>query len=641
MRERVREGFSCEDVTKAFGFTIGRRSGQELKFICPQHDDRDPSLSINTAKDAWMCGPCGASGTSWQLVAFLKGLSRDDEPAVNAACADLGLIHRNGNSNGNGTRPKEPSKPRQIIDQFPYPDEAGELLYEVVKYDPKDFRQRRPDGHGGWIWNMQGVRRVPFGLPEVIRAVDVFVAEGEKDARALRKIGLTGTTMVGGTAASVNPAAVADFVAYFKEHQHVTILRDNDQPGEEHRERLLRGFFGRVKSLKSVDLSGLPPKGDVSDWLAGKDAEAAAEELSKITDATPEWTPEDTSKASWELHDLADIEQWKAEPLVWKIENLIPAGGIGFMSGAPKDGKSLLSGDQVLHIAHGRPWLGRFACSPSRILYVAREDPARRLKERLIEINASYGYGPIPKDSVYFLIRERLNLTEPEHIDWLFEQTRKKEFDFIILDVLNRMIPDLDELSAKDMAKMVSIIENLNRELNLTIQMLDHTKKPQGNGTGRDHQTPNPFDLKGSIAKYGAADFMLCLSRTRQAGRLQLYVENKDTDQRPHFFIDVSPKGSDKPKFKYAGDVEQLASDQKALGNANRQKVCDALQTSHCRTSEDIAKEVGLAPATVRNHLSALSKAGIAQRIGETKNSTWKRFAEAIPSILSESNGTV
>jgi putative DNA primase/helicase len=47
--------------------------------------------------------------------------------------------------NGNGTAAS------RIVDTYNYDDDAehGSTLYQVVRYDPKDFRRRRPDGHGG------------------------------------------------------------------------------------------------------------------------------------------------------------------------------------------------------------------------------------------------------------------------------------------------------------------------------------------------------------------------------------------------------------------------------------------------------------------------------------------------------------
>ena len=76
---------------------------------------------------------------------------------------------------------------------------------------PKTFRQRRPDGKGGWIWNLKGVPRVPYHLPDLIAAKtdQVFVVEGEKDADALAQMGLVATCNSGGAGKWLND---------FKEH---------------------------------------------------------------------------------------------------------------------------------------------------------------------------------------------------------------------------------------------------------------------------------------------------------------------------------------------------------------------------------------------------------------------------------------
>ena len=40
-----------------------------------------------------------------------------------------------------------------------------------MRYAPKTFKQRRPDGHDGWTWNLKGVPLVPYYLPELLEAV--------------------------------------------------------------------------------------------------------------------------------------------------------------------------------------------------------------------------------------------------------------------------------------------------------------------------------------------------------------------------------------------------------------------------------------------------------------------------------------
>lgn len=92
---------------------------------------------------------------------------------------------------------------RRIVAIYDYRDEQGEVLFQVVRFDPKDFRQRRPDGNGGWIWSVKGVRQVPYRLPELVSAksgTDVFITEGEKDADRTAGLGLLATCNAGGAA---------------------------------------------------------------------------------------------------------------------------------------------------------------------------------------------------------------------------------------------------------------------------------------------------------------------------------------------------------------------------------------------------------------------------------------------------------
>lgn len=61
-----------------------------------------------------------------------------------------------------------PVVPR-IAATYAYTDEDGWLLFECVRFTPKTFRQRRPDTAkpGAWVWNLEGVRRVLYRLPEL------------------------------------------------------------------------------------------------------------------------------------------------------------------------------------------------------------------------------------------------------------------------------------------------------------------------------------------------------------------------------------------------------------------------------------------------------------------------------------------
>jgi hypothetical protein len=176
----------------------------------------------------------------------------------------------------------------RIVAEYPYTDENGTLLYQVVRFDPKRFRQRRRDGNGTWTWNLRGVRRVLYGLTELVSRPDerVFVVEGEKDADRLRKLTLLATTNSGG-ADKWKP----EYSEYLR-GRDVVILPDNDALGRDHAQAVALALNGVARSIKVVPLPGLHEKEDVSDWL---DAGHTISDLHGCVDASHEWRTDQRS----------------------------------------------------------------------------------------------------------------------------------------------------------------------------------------------------------------------------------------------------------------------------------------------------------------------------------------------------------
>lgn len=194
--------------------------------------------------------------------------------------------------------PPQRKAPSKIAATYDYRDEAGELLMQVVRMEPKTFRQRRPDGDG-WSWSVKGVRPVPYRLPELLAAPDavVFVVEGEKDADRLASLGLVGTCNAGGA------GKWTDAHATHLSGRRVVILPDNDTAGQAHAQKVLKSLRGIASDVRIVNLPGLPDKGDVSDWLdAGHDAD---ELLCMVEAAAPAPEPEKEEKE--ERESQADL----------------------------------------------------------------------------------------------------------------------------------------------------------------------------------------------------------------------------------------------------------------------------------------------------------------------------------------------
>ena len=186
-----------------------------------------------------------------------------------------GISHRQ-QSIPKGTR----NPPARIVETYDYKDESGKLIFQVVRYEPKSFKQRRPNGHGGFIWNLDGVRRVLYCLRELLEAdsqQDVFIVEGEKDVDRLRALGFVATTSAGGAGKWHD-----DFAQYVRGRK-VILLPDNDDKGRSHIAQIARSLNLVAASVKVLELPNLPEHGDVCDWLdAGGTVEQLLTEVSKL-----------------------------------------------------------------------------------------------------------------------------------------------------------------------------------------------------------------------------------------------------------------------------------------------------------------------------------------------------------------------
>lgn len=253
-------------TAQEFGFRLKgvKRYGGGFKALCPAHDDQQASLSF---KD----------GEKGILVTCFAGCQvADIATAVGLTVADL------------FTEERKATQGPVIVKTYDYTDEAGTLLYQVVRYIPKDFRQRRPDGAGGWVWKLDGVRRVVYGLPALKGCDSVLVVEGERDVETLAAHGFAATTNAGGAGKWID-----DYSQQLKAAgvRTVTILPDNDPPGQQHAEQVATSCHAAGMTARIVSIPGLAPKGDVSDWFqqghTGEECRALLSKAPPLQGLTP------------------------------------------------------------------------------------------------------------------------------------------------------------------------------------------------------------------------------------------------------------------------------------------------------------------------------------------------------------------
>lgn len=235
-----------------------RKAGAGYVARCPGHDDRHASLSIGSGDGGRVLLKCHAGCT----------------PAEVAGALELQL------SELFPERRRLPD-PEAI---YEYTDEHGTVLFEVLRYPGKQFRQRKPEG-AGYNWKLQGVRRVPYRLPDLIAADPddpVYIVEGEKDVHTLVAKGMVATTQAGGAGKwrrEYNP--------FFMGRQ-VVIVPDNDEPGRQHAELVASQLASVAVRVRVVHLPGLAEKGDVTDWFT---AGGTAERFRELVADTGQWEP--------------------------------------------------------------------------------------------------------------------------------------------------------------------------------------------------------------------------------------------------------------------------------------------------------------------------------------------------------------
>lgn len=263
--------------------------------LCPCHDDRKHSLGIAVTDAGKLVVNCLAGCDTTQVLRTVGATYSDLFPRRDRQHAP------SAPSAPSASTPPKPAKPR-IVKTYDYSDESGTLLFQVVRFEPKDFRQRRPhpDRKGDWLYKMGDVRRVLYRLPAIVAApldIPIILVEGEKDADRLILSGLIATTVPGGA------GKWRDSYAESLRGRTVVLIPDIDRadpktgrrPGWEHVVKVANALVGVARSVRVIDLPNdfpaerggpLEPKWDVSDWL---DRGGTREQFFGAIDAAAEW----------------------------------------------------------------------------------------------------------------------------------------------------------------------------------------------------------------------------------------------------------------------------------------------------------------------------------------------------------------
>ena len=252
-------------------FQKSRKTARGVMVACPHHDDnpKTPSLAISRGKDGGVLVKCFAGCTAEEVVGSL-GLKMKDLFAGEMA------VPFTVPTAVESSKPVSNEKP--LIEKiYSYQDANGDEVYQALRMTPKSFRQRHanPENPLTWVWTMDGVERVLYRLPEVLKANQVWIVEGEKDADNLAELGFCSTCNVGGAGKWL------DSYSESLKGKEIVICGDNDEAGKKHVDLVFNSLAATSKTVRIIKLPETVK--DASDYIATfKDKSEAKEALHSL-----------------------------------------------------------------------------------------------------------------------------------------------------------------------------------------------------------------------------------------------------------------------------------------------------------------------------------------------------------------------
>ena len=366
------------------------KSGWQCR--CPAHDDDKASLSVSRGDDGRALVYCHAGCTAEEICSSLGWTLADLMPAIN------------------GHHESTPKQPKRAVATYDYHDEAGGVVMQVVRYEPKTFKQRQPDGRGGWNWSVKGVRVVPFQLDQLAAnpGRTVVVVEGEKDVLGLAALGILATCNAGGA------GKWTEDHAQYLTGRNVLVIPDNDTPGRKHAQAVAESLVGLAKSVRILSLPNVPEKGDASDWIG---AGGTRDDLLTIAAATPTWPavadpprepppaaeayrPEKPAGRRIEVIHAREFAGRDYHPS-WLVRRVLVAGQPAICGGRSKAMKTSNMVDLAVSIGTGTPFLGHFETVRQTVAILSGESGAFTIQETAQRVASVRGVN-LEESDVYF-----------------------------------------------------------------------------------------------------------------------------------------------------------------------------------------------------------------------------------------------
>jgi hypothetical protein len=311
-------------------------------------------------------------------------------------------------------------------------------------------------------------------------------------------------------------------------------------------------------------------------------------------------------RTSWTAQDLLATDF--PEPR-FAVPELI-SEGLSFMAGAPKIGKSWLMLNVGLGVAAGGRVLGTLPVDRGEVLYLALEDPPRRLQGRLRLLLANEA---APEGLHFETEWPRLSEGGAEQIsDWLAEHPAAR---LVVVDVFSRMRPRLaSDRADRFMADYSAgeAIKAIADAHGVAVVALHHTRK----AAAEDF-----VDLiSGTHGLAASADTIMVTKRGRGQADATLQITGRDVEEQ-----------------ELGLNFDPLLGTWTLLGDAAEYSILDAVRAHGSLTPKEAADVTGVSHDLARQTMRRMAQDG--QLIGKHGRYTLPLPVTPVTPSLSDADG--
>lgn len=308
-----------------------------------------------------------------------------------------------------------------------------------------------------------------------------------------------------------------------------------------------------------------------------------------------------TPPEHWQMLDVADVQHWKCFPLIPLVEGIIALGNLVLIAAPTQTWKTLLGLDMAAMLTREGELFGKFPVTGGcKVLYLALEDPDRRIKDRLLDIRSGIaGKELVPdKDRLIVHFASGLSLRDDYYFAYIENLIVEERFNVVFLDTYQKATPGLSSFKDEEQSRILHRLSDLTRKHEVTVIVLDHLRKEL---TQKARRTITIDDIKGTGGKAQNADVVILLESVGDH-QMSFRSFSKDWDTPVQILVEVSRQGSGAPKFQYVSDLKTGGGGK----HKKRMRVFDAIKPGEKVSNRELVERTGFSASSVRIYLGEL-----------------------------------